>query len=226
MGKAIRYILSIVAVAISLCACDKNDDIPSGLYQQYEVLVQNGQALAFANLRQGGAAGECVNVGNEALTVNMLPMYYSGNSTINDEFTYATTLSTNHTKAIFRFRNSAGKTLENTSDFSAMPQAELVNSQIYEVEGGDRVEINLNGASEGDVTVYLVGMLATAEPERLMLMRGSDFGTAYVTLPDVSGLYDIVIDTAYLDQVAQSDGDAGGSIHTVLRVRRSLKISL
>ncbi len=125
MKSLLKKILCAAVPALLLVSCDKSDDdTPSNLYQEYEVLVENGNASAFANLRLGGPSGERVKIKEGKLTVNMLPMYYqSPTSPTEPEYTYFATLATNHEKAIIRLKHSAGKTLINTSEYGAIGAA-------------------------------------------------------------------------------------------------------
>lgn len=219
--------LALILTA-SLSSCDKDDDkIPSNLYQEYEVLVERGSVSAFANIRRGGASGERVNVGDR-LSVNTQVMFFEEPlSATEPEFTYFVSLAPNHQKAIFHFRNSAGKVLVNTSDFSNMESVVPLNSALYEVSSGEQIEIALHGAPVSEVKAYLVGTSALSTPMELTLMSGPDLSAAKasVRLPEVIGIYDLVLDRVVVEPITQGDGTASGEIKTVIRSRSPLKIS-
>ncbi|MBD5335790.1 MAG: hypothetical protein HDR95_08245 [Bacteroides sp.] len=231
--KFITKILSLLIIPAAMAtvtSCDKDDDkVPANLYQQYEVLVENGNASAFANLRVGGASGERVKVSESRLTVNMLPMYFDTPVSATDpEYTFFATLSTNHTKAVFRFKNSAGKTLVNTSDFDVIDPVTLVDPSIYDVTGGQKLKIELGGAFANEVDVWLKGSTATSEPIKLNVIESMDFTdtTAEIVLPaDLIGIYDLILDRTVVTPVTEGDGTATGEIKTVIRSRKSLKFS-
>ncbi len=226
MKTLLKTLAGCVVLAGTLCACDKDDDkVPSNLYQQYEVLVESGSASAFANMRQGGANGERVNIGDR-LTVNTLPMFYEKPVTATEpEYTYFATLAANHEQAVFRFKNSDGKTLVNTSDFGALSAVTPVNNSLYEVHAGDMIAVALNGAPRLEVKAYLVGTSALSVPMELPLMDSPDLThpKVEVKLPDVSGVYDLVFDRIHVTPVTQGDGSASGEVKTVIRTRRPVK---
>lgn len=221
----IKLLVLLLPLVIAVSSCDdKKDDSPANLYQEYQVLVENGTASAFANFREGGAAGQRVNVGNEHITVNKLPMYYQKPVTDTDpEFTYFATLMPNHKKAIFRYRNSKGKTLVNTSEYGEMPVITLIGNP-YEVKVGDVLKLELNGAMPNEVKAYLTGVSAiSAKPIELSVISSIDFSTAQISLPQLSGLYDLILDYVQEDPVTAGDGTASGTLTTVIRTRKTLK---
>ncbi len=228
--KLLSRLLTLLAVpaVMMLGGCDKEEETPANLYQEYEVLVENGNASAFANLRLGGPSGERVKIKEGKLTVNMLPMYYqSPTSPTEPEYTYFATLATNHEKAIFRLKNSAGKTLTNTSEYGAIEAVVTENTSLYDVHGGERVKILLNGAFVADIKVWLVGNTATSTPTQLNVIESLNFAspTAEVVIPAVTGVYDLVIDRIEETPVREGDGAASGQIRTIIRSRRPLKVS-
>ena len=228
MKAMLKKLCCLVLPAIMLGACGKSDvDTPSNLYQEYEVLVEKGGVSAFANLRTGGVSGERVRVAKDALTVNTLQMYYTApESQTEPEFTYFATLASNHTKAIFRLRNSEGKTLVNTADFSGVPEACLLDQKTYEVHAGETVRLKLNGAYPYEVQGWLVGSSSLSTPIALKVVEDLNFSSdeASITLPQVtSGVYNLLLDVRRELPVTQGDGTAGGNMTIIRRWRTNVK---
>ncbi len=228
MKSLLKKILCAAVPALLLVSCDKSDDdTPTNLYQEYEVLVEKGGVSAFANLRKDGGDGERIRVSEGSLTVNTLTMYYTKPETPTDpEYTYFATLASNHTKAVFRFRNSKGKTLVNTAEYSEVPEVSPVVDNLYEVHTGDVIRLKLNGASVNEVEGWLVGSSSLATPISLTITGTLDMssGEAEILLPSVTpGVYNLVLDVSRAFPVTDGDGTAGGRMLVIRRYRTNLK---
>lgn len=229
MNKFLRIITAVlIPVAASLTSCEKdNDKVPANLYQQYEVLVNDGSASAFANLRTGGPQGERVHIPDGRLVVNTQMMFYQAPETPTElEYTYFATLPANHTKAIFRLKNSSGKTIENTTEFGNIRPAVVADNSLREVTPGETIEIDRGGHYASEIEAYLNGPSTLAKPIKLTVMDKLDFSSplADITLPDdLTGVYDLILDVVINEPVSSGDGTASGEIKTIVRTHKSIK---
>lgn len=201
--------------SVSVTSCDNNDGMDSSLsiYQQYEVLVENGEAAAFANFREGTAAGQRLELTDGSwLMINALTTYYQKPISADEpEFNYSIMIPENHTKVNFVFHRSKDVELVNSVEMSEATVIKLP-SNLDNITNGNILTLDYKGINPSEIDVYLVSEGTVSET-----YHSATFADGVIFTGVPAGKYTLVADAVKVLPTQQNDGSAKGSITLIGR---------
>lgn len=221
-NSASRLLVLLLALPamLSLTSCSDDDGMDSSLslFQEYFVLIQDGEKAGYANFRLGTAAGPRVELTNGSkVECNALEMVYFDIISENDPlYNYVSTIAANHKKAIFTFIRSKNKTYTNTIDFDVCP--DIAIPSVLNIRNGETIQLNMgedfdinevhninasfsNGTITYDLTVTPAGVIHVDN------------------IP--AGYYKLTAEVSATMPTQENDGTAKGSITLTKRVTRA-----
>lgn len=222
MKKLSFLMILSCALMFVVAGCNKDEENPIGLYQEYEVFIDGPSKSAFANFRLGDERGTRVKLGSgSTILCNTQTMYYNMEDAF---FNYFVALEPNHKKAIFQLRDPNGKTYRNEADFSDLPNITFTSGSTAAEDG--TVTLDLDGANPLYVKVRATPAKVTGTidsslanyPELTVNSKG-EFNIA--NLPNDE--YRFMVDYTRVVATQQNDRDAKGSITIIKRVSRIVK---
>lgn len=207
----------IVAAGLTGCSDDPNEGID--VYQQYCVVLTPTARAAFANFREGTAAGDRLRIeGEGAVKVNAMTMYFTMPTSPSDpEYTYSCELPMNHDEVIFSLKLN-DRTLTNRFDMADVAGIQIPDG-LNVISNGTPIVLDLDGLSPSEVSMTL-STSAAADVSSTYSAEVNLVSGSYVFMNVPAGIYNLDIDAYYSLETTDNDGKAGGEIKVVRRTEK------
>lgn len=215
MTRFLAGLLTATGV-LGVAACGDDDDEPkptNSLYQEYAVVINNGTAMAYANLRVASPAGSRVALSSaSSLTVNDKEMLYTPQ--MNPEtppylYSYPLAADTNTLTFTLSLANGS-KMLSNSVRLQDVPDQKI--DLPLQVVTGEPLKITVPDGQTfqyGYTAVYLTDMMSN---ETAATATVSPSGTATFSKLPESGRYLLVVETLKNFNTTANDTPASGNI--------------
>lgn len=219
----------VMMMSLTACGNDEpdggGDNLHNRVYQQYEVLIQDGSVQAFANLRRASASGERVRLsGISTLMANGQEMLYTKPiSPDMPEFTYAMPIDPGATAVTYTLRVNSEFSLRNTIDLANIPEARYTLTDNT-LSPKLSMKIDLTGMRSDEVTVSLS---ASPMSDSSLISTGSVAAGGNVVFPSLPapGQYWMTITTRRVFPTSENDGEASGSITGIRSVTHRVTVT-